>query len=1579
MIILKVIMVEYKYKLQNMQEKLYVLQEYFEGVDLYSFVQQKPLSMDVFLVLATELTKALDVLHKTNIVHANLSPFCIFVNPNKTRIILGGFDSTLHGSKEEPFVEQSQFYKAPEQSGRIKHKVTQSTDIYSLGTLFYYMLSGSTPFSSLDQMGLMHDYVAKKIPNLSEVFSDIPDVVSKIISKMMQKDPLKRYETLESLHYDLQRCRELLTDEHSIEEFEIDYVGELSRFNYANRLYGVDKEMEEILDFASHIEKNSNRMLCVSGSSGVGKTTLVNSVMEKLESRFGYTIASKFDQYREHASFDVLYSPLQNLMKQILSKDEVSLELFKTKLLETIGTEIQVLIEVIPEIEIIIGPQSSVESLSAIDSKARLYTLLSRFLQIFSSFEKPLCILFEDLQWADTTTIEWLKTAFLDLSNIFIIITYRDDEVGEKDPLMLMLQELNSYHAHMKEIRLLNMSQHTIGELISSNIDLQEVNEVAEIIFKKTSGNTFFVMQFLKLLQERHAIWFDYKDLSWHCNLETIQNLPISNNVLELLEKKILSLPENVQNLLKIASCIGNSFTEEELKQIYKNDAVFEASLSHALEEEWIVQKKDTAYNAQKSYLFSHDRMQQTSHSLLSEMEKHSIHLDIGNYILNTYETLEYEHLFACVNHFNNTIASLLSEEKLGVIAELNYNASLQAKKLGNFTVSLAYIKKAMNSMPKLLELHAHSTLFKERAECEHLCNNSEEAIKYYNLALEKSVSILQKAEVYELLIKLHTDIAEFDRAYKIGSIAAKLFGMHLPSGFVPALFMMDFLHLKFKVSSYKTAQLLELPTAEDENIKMLIRILSAILKAAYQIKPELCVAISLKLVILCLKYGNTREAVVGYMVFGVIFQGGVLGNHKLGYEYEQLSLNMLHKFNNRLQRAEVEFVCNYFANSWIKSSVDTEQNWHKAYSDGLEIGDWFHTGCAAAGIIQSMFMRGANLEKILEEIDSFEITLKRIGADEQYGAILSVKQAVRNIQALHTPSLSFSDKEFDESSYVMGLQGYGSRHFAHYYFINKMIALYFREAFAQAFEVSKQSNTYMRDSKGMLHSSEHVFYQALIVSKLYADATLFERMQYKSIIKKAVKLFRRYAQECSENFLCRLQILEGELFYLDNKIQEAFACYELAIESSKIYAQIHLQAIANRLIQSMYQNIKQVKSAELYAYEAHQCLNKWGVAINTQRAVFREDYASNSLDISTLMKATETIAKEQGLSNLLKSLIQIIVESAGAQYGVLLLKENGSLLIQAENSTDPKVLRVMQRIPYTNSKTIVQAIVNYVIRSYEPIVLDNAQESLIFRHDASVIERDVKSVLCAPIIFNGELKGLIYLENNTFSAIFTKDKIKLFKYLAGQIAISIENASMYDNLEKKVIERTRDLDIKNIELEEAIAKLDILASIDGLTNLNNRRSFDEYLDKECARYSRTNKALALIICDVDFFKAFNDLYGHQQGDEALREVAKVLHSSVWRSSDFVARYGGEEFAIVMPETDEEGAMKIAQKIHDQLKERKLPHEKSTVSEHITISIGLAIVRSAQTITAQTIIKMADEALYEAKYRGRNTTAIVSM
>ncbi|MFT5662514.1 MAG: putative ATPase, partial [Sulfurimonas sp.] len=1316
-----------EYRLESIESRLYILKEYFDGLNLNSYIDQKEIQLNNFLIIAIEITNALSVLHKQNKIHANLSPNCIFIDTRNHQIMLTGL-SVDDGNQ----LFKDMAYRAPEQSNRVGYKVSNNTDIYSLGTIFYKMLSGHLPFDNTDEIGLLHSQVAKEAPPLLDILPELPLVVSNIISKMLHKDPTKRYYDLSSLQNDLKICLKSIKREKKVLNFEIDNIGRISQFNPGNTLFGVDNQKLEIKNLLSNMDFKSTTLLSVIGVSGVGKSAISKYALKQTNDRFGYILENKFEQYKNYSSYEILYPSLQNLIKQILSEDESVLSRYRNKITEALGEHANIIIDIVPELKIIIGEQPSVEILSAQDTKVRLDRLLINFLKVFS-IDKPLCIFFEDLQWADNATISLLKTALHDISNLLVIITYRDNEINEKDSLNIMLKELEHYEINTKEIKLVNMNKSSIHELLSQCINKDIANKISGIIFYKTNGNSFFVVQYIKRLIEEHAIWFDNEEISWQCDIEKIKKLPISDNVLDLLVSRAKGMSENVQNLLKIASCIGSKFSEKELKLIYNNDAEFYASLDIAIEEEWLVEE---TYNNQKYYSFIHDKMQETSYSTLGKDEKKKIHLDIGMYLFNKQSSLDGENLLLCINHLDQAFSLITSADILLVIAKLYFVTSLQVKSTGDFTMALYNVKRAMTLMPQLLEDYSESLIYKERAECEHLCNNKEKAIKYYNLAINSSNEALEKAYIYELMIKFYTDISEFEEAYNIGRIAANLFNINLPSGFIAPLFILDFIKLKFKLKNYKVAQLLDLPEASDASINMLIRILSAMLKAAYQIKPELCVAISLKLVTLCLKHGNTREAVVGYMVFGVIFQGAVLGNHTLGYKYAQLALNMINKHKNTIQQAEVEFVCNYFSNSWVNSSKNSEENWYKAYRHGLEVGDWFHSGCAAAGIVESMFIRGRNFEEILKVITSFESTLNRIGASEQLGAIISVKQTISNLKGLTDSISSYNDDSFKEEQYVDDLNDYGSRHFAHYYFINKMISLYIRKEYEKAFEISILSKKYMSDSKGMLHSTEHEFYNALILARLFKQSSVFNRLKYKYEIHKTIKLFKKYSKGCKENFLARTKILEGEYFCINKNFIKAFECYEIAIESADVSGFSHIQAIANMLIADMYLSAGQTKASIIFEDESRRCFNSWGVNCNSSTLNIRENKVSSSLDVETLMKSTEVISKEQKLPNLLQTLIRIVIENAGAQYGILLLEEEGQLFVQAEGSIDSET--VMQNIPYKDAQKIVHSIVNYVQRTKEALLLDNASESSIFKDDTDILKRKVKSVLCIPLQFQG-------------------------------------------------------------------------------------------------------------------------------------------------------------------------------------------------------------------------------------------------
>lgn len=1603
---------------ENLQGRTFLLREYFDGISLESYLSQVPLDLEIFLDLAIRLADAIEALHRQEIVHGNLTPSCILLNADDLSIKLIGFGDAVRrlnssDSDEQRFSEYELLYKAPEQSQNFNRQSGYAADIYALGVIFFQMLSGRLPFDAQDVMTLAHSHMARPAPLLITLMDTVPEVISEMIALMLTKSHDERYSSAASLKQDLEHCRSLWQERGEIAPFELDRFSRSmvqQRSGSKPLLYGRDHELSRL---TSLIKQSSGcgkaAMITVKGVSGVGKSKLVDAAFDQLGSFSEHCLKAKFDQYKPTAPFELLYSALGNLIAKVLTEDEDELSFWKRKLSEALGQQAQLLMAGIPELEWLLGPQPEAEPLSASDAKSRLNLLINRLIQVFAQPDQTLFLILDDLQWADSATLEWLEVALEELSYFVVIGAYRDNEVPAHHPFARSLHRLADKGIEPQEIVLSELGPESVLQMVSDSMPVEEVDQISETIFQKTGGNAFYVTEYLKQLQKEKIIYFDAQTSHWVSDLKKLEQLPVSENVVEFLSARIISFSDQVQRLLKIASCIGNRFEASLLRRLYQEDEAFDRAIRTALEEGWIRKEESAALSESVYYLFTHDRIQQAVWSLLQQDEKERLHLLIGQTLLELYQPLEQERLYECVNHLNAAFLLLGEEDERRALAELNFSAASEAKFSGDFGLALTYIRQANEWMPKLEQHPNYVDYLRERAECEHLCNHDDNAIQYYSEALQASDDTLVKARVYELMVTFYTDISEFEVAYRIGRGAVQMFDISLPQRFNPGLFVKDLLILQSKLRKYPIAELLELPEASDERIRMAIRLLSVTLKAAYQVKPELCVAVSLKVMRLCLDFGNTREAVIGYIVFGIIFQSGVLGKHKIGYEYGRLSLALLERFGNQLQKAEVEFVFGYFAHSWSQPSASTEVLWHSAFDHGLEVGDWFHTGCAAAGIVQSLFMRGKPFVEIESEIERFSRVLQRIGAEEQLGAILSVRQAIRNLRGQTESELSFSQHGFDETQYVNSLSEYGSRHFAHYYFVNKMATLYFHQAYAEAMEISLRSRAFLSDSKGMMHAEEHYFFTALIQAQLAPQVNRLLRRKYRSELKRTIRRFKRWTVDCAENFLARQRILEGEHYRLNGEFPKALHCYDSAIEAANIYGQYNMAAIANRLAADVYKVKQQNRAAELYRNASEKAFERWGIQPLSNAVQTQNMFEVSALDVITLMKATEVIAREKRLSELLETLVRIIIENAGAQRGVLLMQEDQELLVQAEASVDMDVIKVMQRLSYRENPNLVQAIVNYVLRTEEPIVLDNARQSAIFGQDSTVIERQVVSVLCVPLKLHGQVKGVVYLENNSMSGVFTKERIELLKLLSGHIAIAIDNAQIYDQLERKVVERTRDLDAKNeilknqnvalqkqndkiselnglvvkeneerkkveVQLHEAIEELNRLATTDALTHLNNRRGFDDYLHRECARHNRDDKEISLMLCDIDLFKAYNDHYGHQQGDACLKLVADVLLDSILRPSDFVARYGGEEFAIVMPDTPKEGALQVAERIHDKLKAMQIPHAKSEVMQQVTMSIGIAVSGKGETCTPENLIEMADKVLYRAKALGRNQT-----
>ncbi|HZH36195.1 MAG TPA: adenylate/guanylate cyclase domain-containing protein, partial [Flavisolibacter sp.] len=1013
------------------------------------------------------------------------------------------------------------------------------------------------------------------------------------------------------------------------------------------------------------------------------------------------------------------------------------------------------------------------------------------------------------------------------LKHLLLIVAYRNNEVSESHPVKMMLDRLYKARIPLTIILLEPLNIHHLTHLIADTLlsDPENCAPLAEVIFKKTNGNPFFTRQCLLSLYESGALFFDPELKSWSYALQKVQEVQISDNVVELMVQLIEKLSGPEQNTLKLAACIGNQFSLQTLFRVSTQSAdELSSHISALLRHGLLVPFYTWGEAGAEMYAFLHDRVQQAAMSLLGEEEKQEVRLQIGRLLLQQEERLEKgKNIYLIADHLNYAKSLITDKEERQKLAELNLAACQRARKATAYELGKRYIVQAMEILPEELwqqPLPFIAEVYLQRAECEHLCGNDTIAEEFYNLAISQPSDSLGKARLYQRKIHYYTNLRKFDEAYQTGREAVALLGVSLPQRFVPPLFVKDLIQFRLLLGSKKIPELINLPEMTNERMKMAILLMSTFARAAYQIRPELCVAVCTRMATICLRYGNTEGGFVGFMALGSIFLGAVLKQRQIGYDFGRLTLALVEKYKSLGFKAETYFVVGYFAIPWRDPAVEMERFWQIAYEAGLQSGDHFHASCACCGTIQSFYMRGVSFKETEVAINRYKDFLQRINNEEGLLTLQAVQQAIRNLSGQTASPLSFDDDAFDENRYVQKLATFASRHFAHYYFINKMQTLYLRGEYEKALAVSEQSDAYLKDSPGMMHTAEHFFYKGLILA---ARLQQTNESPFSKQARKLTTLARKlisYAAGCPDNFLHKSLLLQAEIKRYRNDTVSAERLYNEAIEMAVKYGYTNVQALANVRLGQLYLAIDRKKLAGFYLQEAVYAYITWGataiaallakqypglvssankgtgnhfaIGANGQLAIQRE--GTDRLDLETVLKSSQAISSEIQLNNLLSTLMKIILENAGADRMVLLLEKDNALLVKAERRAGDDRSEMLDDIPLHTYESMARSVVNYVMRTNEPVILENASESNEFGNDDYFRQHHTKSVLCTALVQQGKLTGIIYLENNLTGAAFTRERIDLVLLLSGQMAISINNALLYENLEEKVKDRTRAL-----------------------------------------------------------------------------------------------------------------------------------------------------------------------------------------
>ncbi len=794
-----------------------------------------------------------------------------------------------------------------------------------------------------------------------------------------------------------------------------------------------------------------------------------------------------------------------------------------------------------------------------------------------------------------------------------------------------------------------------------------------------------------------------------------------------------------------------------------------------------------------------------------------------------------------------------------------------------------------------------------------------------------------------------------------------------------------------------------------------IIDILMSLTPVAYIVDQKLFILIVLKIISLSLKYGNSYASVFGYGVYALLL-GSVFGNYEDGYKFGQVSLLLNDKINN----PEVKSKCNYsfgwFISHWRVHARDNIYYLEKGFQEGLNAGDLVFATYCCASIVVTMYLKGDQLDYVYEETNKYFDFVKQVKYEHISYIFEIIQYALLNLKSNDMINLNGDDFykiEFEEKINECNIDAVKAL-----YYVVKLQLLYINGNYLEAIESANKSQTYLNGALGVLYITDYYFYYSLSLTALYLSSTYKDKNKYLRILKKNQKKMKKWADNCPENFLHKHLIVEAEIARIKGNDEKAVMFYNQAIQSAYKNEYIQNAAIGNELAAKFHFSKGLDVIGESYIKKAIALYIKWGANAKAEQLhskyysihqltplkeenyiKHRMDIKSNStsmnqdiLDLTTVMKASCTISKELVLENILETLMKIAIENAGAQKGLLFIGQEGRYTVKVEGVTNENSINVYLRSSNQTEQNIPMAIINYVIRTKENLILDDVEKETRFIKDGYIEKNNPKSILCIPIMHKGKLVGILYLENNLTTNAFTYERIEVLNLLSSQAAISIENASMYKeikelnhNLENKIHERTKELYDANEQLKGEIEErkkidrekeklleelnknnklLKKMAITDGLTGLYNHKYILKVLSEKVNESKQYSNELSIIMLDIDHFKKINDNYGHQVGDEVIVKLASILKNTVSKEK-IIGRCGGEEFLIILPNTDSESAYKVAENIRNKVMNYRWPNKKLNV----TVSGGVSTLEDED---GYTLFRKADEILYKAKQNGRN-------
>lgn len=1438
-------------KLDKMAETLILVFDYVEASPLSSAISDATLSLQDKLHIAVRIAKALGEIHAAQIIHKNINPGNILIAPKTLNPKIIDFGIATRLSREYPTIkhpdvlEGTLAYISPEQTGRLNRSLDYRSDYYSLGATLYELFSGQLPFQIGNTLELLHCHIARPPDPPHRVNPAIPEVVSTIIMKLMEKSAELRYQSPWGIQADFNRCIEQLQQGTDINSFPIATQDRSKQLQIQQKLHGRKQQLQRLRFSFKRVARGYSEFILVTGQSGIGKSTLVKEVYRPLAGTDLYFINGKFEKFKCDIPYSAIVDAFSDLVKQLLTESEQRLLHWGKAFSKALGSNAQIIINMIPQLELIIGKQPGLYELDPTASEQRFNFVFQNFIRVFHNQERPLLIFLDDLQWADPASLNLIELIVSDakMHSLLLIGAYRDNEVDSSHLLTQTLERLRDNLVTVNHLALPPLNTFEVTQLVADILQAEpdSVTPFGELVYEKTQGNPFFIQEFINSLHEANLLTFidqTASDLNpgWQWNLARIKALNITDNVAELMIFKIKKLPDTAQQSLFFAASIGNRFDIDTLALVQNRTAT---EVSHdlrlALQEGLLIPLSDLEISESdcgnttpiiSHYKFSHDWVHHAADNLQNLEQRQLAHLTIGRLLWTTLSDQEKsKRIFELVDHLNSGQSHITETSEKMELAALNLEAGKKAKYANAHSAALQYFAKGCKCVSEKSGNKDYELTFnlrRELAEAEYLNEHFEQSVHLINELLEQTRSIQDKARLYGLLIWWNTLQTRHEAAIIAGSKALSMLGINLPNNeYLETSLEKEHKKVIKALANNSFEKLLKAREMTVPSIQACMIVLCNMAPVAYRSNKLLFAFIATKMVNLSVEYGNVPESSFAYAIYGTTLVSQ-WQEYTLAYESCNLALKLAKKFNNLTQQCQASFVAANFISPWVKPLSYSDELNTQGCQAGMESANLHYVGNMRAKMLFNAFYQGKTLADILSAISDVLDFSKRTNNQWASGAVTGLEIILLNLTGQSQEPADFSTAKLSEQHYLDNCQTSKGFIAICLYHILKTQALYLNEQYSEALTTAEYSRTLLPFISGMYATAVHHFYCSLSLTALFEEMPESKRQDALEQLESNRTRFQGWAEQCAENFLDMSLLLEAELARLRHDDFKAIEYYDQAIETASANKALHNQALALELTGKFWLNKNKDKIASVYLIDAFNTYKSWGgeakletlklkysALLTTKTAANLNTNGSSlaALDLGAVMKASQAISGNIVLENLLADLMTILIEIGGAQKAYLILDNNGKLQIEAECGIEGEQITVLQAIPLeslADSKTPVLplTLINYVARTQESLLLNDVVSETRFDADPYLIQKQPKSLLCEPIIYQGKLSGMLYLENNLTHGAFTSERLQILQLLSGQAAISIENARLYDDLEKQVERRTQ-------QLQEATAYAD--------------------------------------------------------------------------------------------------------------------------------------------------------------------------